>query len=176
MATLEVQADYIKKAVEMVNSSGTGASVVAFCPTVGGLLPATGLFITALADQQNPISMGQVQLSDATVAPNGQGVTWTTPNFMDFTLSVIANSADDYQLFGATQACRKRPGGVGTPPPIWTFVVVFPNAIGQSRILQNCIFMNAEPGSSMGANGRINCKNFQFRCFGFDQSEGTGGF
>lgn len=174
----DIQAEYVKKAYELVNSSGTGASVLGLCPALNALIPATGLLLTNLADQNNPISVGNIQVADGAVGPNGTGVTWTTPNFVDLSVSVMANSVDDIQLSIALASCRKMAGltSLGQPPAIWSLSTIYPNALAQSRIYTNCILMNGEPGSVLGTNGRINCKTFTWRCYGFGMSEGTGGF
>ena len=163
--TLTVQADYIARPYEMVNSTGTGATVLITCSSLSEIVSTGGALVSNFSDQSNPVSVTSPQVADGQVGPNGQLVTWTTPNYIDVTISVIANSVDDYMLTAILMGVRKCAGltSIGTPPPIFTLAVTYPNAVGQSRIFRNGIMLTGDPGSSMAANARINSKSYTFR-------------
>lgn len=177
-SSAQIQAEYIGKPYEVVNSTGTGATVLITCSALGETIPVGGALISNFSDQQEPIRVTPTQVADANVCPNGQLVTWTTPNYVDISFSTPANSLDDFLMTAIETACRKRAGltSPGTPPPIFTLAVVFPNALGQSRIFSNCVLLNGDLNSSMGTNSRINSKSWTFRGIGMDASEGSGGF
>lgn len=177
-SSLSIQADYIGKAFEAVNSTGTGASVLILCSALSETIPVGGALITNFSDQSNPISTTPIQVADANVGPNGQLVTWTTPNYIDVTISVVANSIDDFMLTAITEAVRKTAGltSPGTPPPLFSLTVVYPNAIGQSRLFSNGVLIRGEIGNAMATNARITSKSYTFRFNNGEKTQGNGGF
>lgn len=178
MGSLQIQADYVGKAFEAVNSTGTGATVLLMCPALSETVPAAGFLCSCLSDQQNPITVSPITVADAAAAPNGQMVAWTTPNLIDVSISVLANSVDDFFLTGCALAVRKKAGltSPGMPPPLWSISVIYPNAVGQSRLFSNFVMLTGNVGTDMATNARLGSKTFTFRGMGGDYTQGKGGF
>lgn len=115
----------------------------------------TGIEITQVADDADPLDMPSVQIADKAMTMNGQLLTWSTANPLLATVAVVPDSEDDIALEYLAEA--NRPSRGKTPArDVLTLTIYYPN--GSTRTLTRGAVTDAMFGQSPSSAGRFKSK------------------
>ena len=119
-----------------------------------------GFPITQLADDVDPIDFADLQLAETTMGVNGDLISWTSPQPIEFTLAVVPNGIDDIALSVLHEANRASKSKTSAKDSI-TITIVYPNL--RPIVLKNGSIVTGSSGPSISSSGRIKSKSYTFR-------------
>ena len=140
----------------MADISGNGVTMI----VAGSKTFPVGFPITQLADDVDPIDFADLQLTETAMGVNGDMVSWTTPQPIEFTLAVVPNGVDDIALSVLYEANRGAKGKASAKDNI-TVTIIYPDL--RPIVLRNGVIITGSSGSSVASSGRIKSKSYTFR-------------
>ena len=119
----------------------------------------SGLEITSLADDADPIDLPSVQLRDKAMGVNGDLVAWSKANPIMLTLAVIPNTDDDANLEILALSNRAAKGRRAVQDAI-TATVTYPD--GRTKRLLRGVVTDGYLGHGVASAGRLKTKSYIF--------------
>ena len=121
-----------------------------------------GFNVTEFSDDADAFSVEEMQQGDVAMGLNGDMVSWSTPNPIRVTISVIPDSDDDINLSLLAEANRTGKGKRAVLDQIFMTKTV-PGAPGDvPLILTNGKMINSSIATSVQQGGRKQTKNYVF--------------
>lgn len=121
-----------------------------------------GFVVTQFSDDADAFNVEDLQVGEGAMGLNGDLVTWSTPNPIRVTISVIPDGEDDINLALLAEANRTGKGKRAVLDKI-TMTKTVPGAPGDVPvILTNGKLVQAAPTSSVQQGGRKASKNYVF--------------
>lgn len=139
-----------------VNVSGFGLSVT----IVASVTFPQGFTITEFADDADPITNTEQDLTDSAMGLNGDHVMWSRPNLIEVVANVIARSADDVNLTVLAEANRTGKGKTSARDII-TMTINYPD--GMIASLTKGVIATAEMLPQVQNSGRLKGRPYRFR-------------
>jgi len=118
-----------------------------------------GFPVTQLADDNDPLDFADLSLSETAMGVNGDMVSYTVTNPLEFTLSVIPNGVDDAALSVLHEANRASKNKQSAKDSI-TITIVYPNL--RTVVLRGGSIISGSAAPSISSNGRIKTKTYNF--------------
>ncbi len=121
-----------------------------------------GFRVTQFSDDADAFNVEDLQMGEGAMGLNGDLVTWSTPNPIRVTISVIPDSDDDINLALLAEANRSGKGKRAVLDTI-TMTKTVPGAPGDVPVvLTNGKMVQAPPTSGVQQGGRKATKNYVF--------------
>lgn len=139
----------------MQNISGFGLSA----SIIASKTFPIALYLTEFADDTDPFDIPSLQIADKAMGLNGDLLTWSKPNPINATLSVVPGSFTDINLAILLEANRVGKGKIGARDVI-TLTVFYP--AGNFIIVQNGAITDGPPSSSVASSARLKSKTYGF--------------
>lgn len=118
-----------------------------------------GFTVTQFADDADPFDLPSLEIAATAMNVNGELVTWSSPQPINPTLSVIPGSEDDNNLATLFEANRAAAGKTAARDII-TIVATYPD--GSTVTLSNGKMTSGFPGKSIASAGRMKSKAYSF--------------
>jgi hypothetical protein len=119
----------------------------------------TGFTLSAFADDTDPFDLPELTIGEAAMGTNGDLVTWSTANPIEFSVAVVPNSADHINLatvFEANRAGKNKPSA----RDVITITRRMPD--GSRTTLTGGKIMSGPPAVSGASSGRIKTPVYTF--------------
>lgn len=139
----------------MTDISATGTKVFL---SASNTFPA-GIWITAFADDKDAVSVETQNVSDTAMGPNGDMVSWGTPNPVSLKLGVIAASEDNENLALLLNANRVAKNKAAAKDLI-TAVIHYPD--GKKVTCENGVIKDGPVMSTAASSARLNGNEYTF--------------
>ena len=117
-----------------------------------------GFPITEFSDDQDAIDIPSLQIADGAMGVNGDLITWSKPNFLAVTVSVIPDGLSDINfalLLNANRVSKNKKGA----NDIITLALIFPQ--GNIITLITGRLTDGTPGNSVASAGRLKTKSYK---------------
>lgn len=118
-----------------------------------------GLYGTQFADDTDPLDIPSIQIADTAMGLNGDLLTWSKPQPLKLTVSVVAGSATDVNLAILLEANRVGRGKIGARDVI-TMTVSYPS--GAFVTFTDGAITDGPPATSVASAGRLKSKSYSF--------------
>jgi hypothetical protein len=139
----------------MKDVSGTGLSIVI---KASNSFP-TGFLCTAFADDTDPMDFPEVTITEYGMGLNGDLVTWSAPQPLQFSLSVIPGTEEDVALEYLYEANRVAKGKKSANDEI-TIIANYPD--GTVKTLKPGRIVSGIPAKGVASGGRIKTSTYGF--------------
>ncbi|GAA0334436.1 hypothetical protein L9H26_04260 [Morganella psychrotolerans] len=127
----------------------------------------TGIFITAFADDADPLDLPAVDIAQVGMDINGNLVSWSTPTPQTVTVNVLAGSEEDQNLSILLEANTAKKGRRHAGDII-TMVASYGD--GSTTTARNGRITNGSRGNSAASAGRLKSKQYTFVFQDFDST------
>lgn len=119
-----------------------------------------GINITAFANDGDPLDSPDLEIADMAIGPNGDTVTWSRPQLVEITTTIIPQSDDDVNLTVLEDANRVAKGKTSAQDEI-TIVWTYPN--GMIVTCSDGKMVTGPVVQSGTAEGKAKSKRFSFK-------------
>lgn len=139
----------------MIDVSGTGLSIVV---KASNTYPS-GITCSAFADDTDPLDFPELTITEYGMGLNGDLITWSSPQPLQFSLSVVPGTPEDEALeflFEANRVAKNK----RSAKDIITITAIYPN--GQRKTLRNGRIISGLPGKGVASGGRIKTSTYGF--------------
>lgn len=139
----------------MQDVSGTGLSILV---TASKTYPR-GILCTCFADDSDPLDFPEITITEYGMGLNGDLITWTSPQALQFSLSLVPGTEEKLAmdfLFEANRAAK----GKKSAKDVITIVANYPD--GSSKVLKNGRIISGLPGDGIASGGRIKTATYGF--------------
>lgn len=127
----------------------------------------TGIFITAFADDADPLDLPAVDIAQVGMDINGNLVSWSTPTPQTVTVNVLAGSEEDQNMSILLEANTAKKGRRHAGDII-TMVASYGD--GSTTTARNGRITNGSRGNSAASAGRLKSKQYTFVFQDFDST------
>lgn len=139
----------------MIDVSGTGLSIV----VMASKTYPTGILCSAFADDTDPLDFPELTITEYGMGLNGDLITWSSPQPLQFSLSVVPGTAEDIALAFLFEANRVAKGKRSAGDVI-TIIANYPD--GTKKTLKNGKIVSGLPGKGVASGGRIKTGTYGF--------------
>jgi hypothetical protein len=139
----------------MIDVSGTGLSIVI---KASNTYPS-GITCSAFSDDTDPLDFPELTITEYGMGLNGDLITWSSPQPLQFSLSVVPGTPEDEALeflFEANRVAKNK----RSAKDIITITAIYPN--GQHKTLRNGRIISGLPGKGVASGGRIKTSTYGF--------------
>lgn len=139
----------------MKDISGTGLSIIVKASNTFPL----GILCTAFPDDTDPFDFPEITITESGMGLNGDLVTWTSPQPLQFSLSLIPGTEEDTALEFLLEANRAAKGKKSANDEI-TIIANYPD--GTVKTLKPGKIVSGVPGKGVASSGRIKTSTYGF--------------
>lgn len=139
----------------MKDISGTGLSLVVIASNT---FPQ-GILCTAFTGDTDPMDFPEITITESEMGLNGDLITWSSPQPLQFSISVIPNTPEDLALEFLFEANRVAKGKRSANDVI-TIVANYPD--GTTKTLKPGKIVSGLPGKGIASGGRIKTSTYGF--------------
>ena len=139
----------------MIDVSGTGLSIIV---KASNTYP-NGILCTAFADDTDPLDFPELTIAEYGMGLNGDLIVWSSPQALQFSLSVVPGTQEDLSLEFLFEANRVAKGKRGARDVI-TIIAIYPD--GTRKTLKNGKIVSGLPGKGVASGGRIKTSTYGF--------------
>ena len=138
-----------------INVSGLGLTVtIQSVPTF-----PQGFSIDQWPDDADPLTIGDVQVTDTAMGVNGDMITWNKANPIPVELAVIPNTEADKNLGILLKMNRSAKNKVSVQDSI-TMVITYTD--GSTNTLTGGVITQGQPANSISSDSRTKTKTYSF--------------
>ncbi len=139
----------------MIDVSGTGLSIT----VIASKTYPNGILCTAFADDTDPMDFPELTITEYGMGLNGDLITWSSPQPLEFSISVVPGTPEDEALeflFEANRVAKgKRPAR-----DVITITVNYPD--GRRKTLRPGKITSGLPGKGIASGGRVKTNTYGF--------------
>ena len=139
----------------MYDISGTGLSITV---KASNTYP-TGIICTAFADDTDPMDFPEITITEYGMGLNGDLITWSSPQPLQFSISLIPGSPGDEALDFLLEANRVAKGKRSARDVI-TITTNYPD--GTRKTLTGGKIVSGLPGKGVASGGRTKTSTYSF--------------
>ena len=139
----------------MIDVSGTGLSIVV---SASNTYPS-GILCTAFSDDTDPMDFPEVTIAEYGMGLNGDLITWSSPQALQFNLAIIPGTPEDEALEFLFEANRVAKGKRSARDVI-TITANYPD--GRKKTLKNGKIVSGLPGKGVASGGRVKTSTYGF--------------
>lgn len=139
----------------MKDISGTGLSIIV---KASNTFP-TGILCTSFPDDTDPMDFPEVTITEYGMGLNGDLVTWSAPQALQFSLSLIPGTEEDIAMEFLLEANRVAKGKRSAKDEI-TIVASYPD--GTVKTLKPGRIVSGVPGKGVASGGRVKTSTYGF--------------
>lgn len=139
----------------MKDVSGTGLSILV---KASNTYPQ-GILCTCFADDSNPMDFPEVTITEYGMGLNGDLITWTSPQALPFSISLVPGTEEEIAMDFLLEANRAAKGKKSAKDVI-TIVANYPD--GTRKTLKNGKIISGLPGKGVASGGRIKTPTYGF--------------
>jgi len=138
-----------------INVSGLGLQVtILSIPTF-----PQGFTINQWPDDSDPLTVGDVQVTDTAMGVNGDMIVWNKANVIPVELSVVPNTEADKNLSILLKANRAVKNKVSVSDSV-TMVITYRD--GTTNTLAGGVITQGQPANSVTGDSRLKTKTYSF--------------
>lgn len=139
----------------MKDVSGTGLSILV---KASNTYPQ-GILCTCFADNLDPMDFPEVTITEYGMGLNGDLITWTSPQALPFSISLVPGTEEEIAMDFLLEANRAAKGKKSAKDVI-TIVANYPD--GTRKTLKNGKIISGLPGKGVASDGRIKTPTYGF--------------
>ena len=139
----------------MQDVSGTGLSIL----IIASNTYPNGVLCTAFADDSDPMDLPEVTITESGMGLNGDLITYSSPQPIPFSVSLIPGTPEDLALGFLFEANRVAKGKRSAKDTI-TAVVNY--ASGERVVLTRGKIVGGLPGKGVASDGRVKTPTYNF--------------
>lgn len=139
----------------MTDVSGTGLSILV---KASNTYPQ-GILCTCFADDSDPMDFPEVTITEYGMGLNGDLITWTSPQALPFSISLVPGAEEEIAMDFLLEANRAAKGKKSAKDVI-TIVANYPD--GTRKTLKNGKIISGLPGKGVASGGRIKTPTYGF--------------
>jgi len=139
----------------MKDVSGTGLSILV---KASNTYPQ-GILCTCFADDSDPMDFPEVTITEYGMGLNGDLITWTSPQALPFSISLVPGTEEEIAMDFLLEANRAAKGKKSAKDVI-TIVANYPD--GTRKTLKNGKIISGLPGKGVASGGRIKTPTYGF--------------
>lgn len=139
----------------MIDVSGTGMSIL----VQASMTYPQGILCTAFADDTDPMDFPDVTITEYGMGLNGDLITWTSPQALPFSISLVPDTEEDRALSFLLEANRAAKGKRPAKDVI-TIVAMYPN--GTKKTLKSGRIVSGPLGKGVASGGRVKTPTYGF--------------
>lgn len=139
----------------MIDVSGTGLSIT----VIASNTYPSGILCTAFADDTDPMDFPELTITEYGMGLNGDLITWSSPQALQFSISVVPGTPEDEALEFLFEANRVAKGKRAARDII-TITVNYPN--GTRKTLRPGKIVSGLPGKGIASGGRVKTSTYGF--------------
>lgn len=139
----------------MKDISGTGLSIIV---QASNTFPQ-GILCTSFPDDTDPLDFPEVTITEYGMGLNGDLVTWSSPQALPFSLSLIPGTAEEISMAFLLEANRVAKGKKSANDEI-TIVVNYPD--GTIKTLRPGRIVSGPSGNGIASGGRTKTPTYGF--------------
>lgn len=139
----------------MKEVSGTGLSILV---KASNTYPQ-GILCTCFADDSDPMDFPEVTITEYGMGLNGDLITWTSPQALPFSISLVPGTEEEIAMDFLLEANRAAKGKKSAKDVI-TIVANYPD--GTRKTLKNGKIISGLPGKGVASGGRIKTPTYGF--------------
>lgn len=139
----------------MKDVSGTGLSILV---KASNTYPQ-GILCTCFADDSDPLDFPEVTITEYGMGLNGDLITWTSPQALPFSISLVPGTEEEIAMDFLLEANRAAKGKKSAKDVI-TIVANYPD--GTRKTLKNGKIISGLPGKGVASGGRIKTPTYGF--------------
>lgn len=139
----------------MKDVSGTGLSIL----VKASKTYPQGILCTCFADDTDPLDYPEVTITEYGMGLNGDLITWTSPQALPFSISLVPGTEEEIALDFLLEANRAAKGKKSAKDVI-TIVVNYPD--GTRKVLKNGKIVSGLFGKGVASGGRIKTPTYRF--------------
>lgn len=139
----------------MQEVSGTGLSILV---KASNTYPQ-GILCTCFADDSDPMDFPEVTITEYGMGLNGDLITWTSPQALPFSISLVPGTEEEIAMDFLLEANRAAKGKKSAKDVI-TIVANYPD--GTRKTLKNGKIISGLPGKGVASGGRIKTPTYGF--------------
>lgn len=139
----------------MKDVSGTGLSILV---KASNTYPQ-GILCTCFADDSDPMDFPEVTITEYGMGLNGDLITWTSPQALPFSISLVPGTEEEIAMDFLLEANRAAKGKKSAKDVI-TIVANYPD--GTRKTLKNGKIISGLPGKGVTSGGRIKTPTYGF--------------
>ncbi len=118
-----------------------------------------GILCTNFPDDTDPLDYPEITITEYGMGLNGDLITWTSPQALQFSLSLTPGTEEQLAMDFLFEANRAAKGKKSAKDEI-TIVINYPD--GHKRVLKNGRITSGVPGEGVASGGRIKTPTYGF--------------